>query len=388
MDPDNRAGAATVIARFVPLSVGVEEVAKARSNCLVISHRRHISTELILVHMLMKAAEQLRTAGVSVNMLKRAPKDFDALIEIEVDGLTHRFAVEEKRRAPYPSEIGSFLARHTKVTHHGAPLLIAPFISEGVGRALIDNGWSWADEVGNFDLRAKGLRLRQRVTGSSPPPTQRSLPQGPGALAIIRFLISQSDEWTAFGPTELANIASVSQPRASQVLAQLRRPGLVERGRDGWRPMDREALLDAFLNEYRGPGGTDLYFYSLDAAPKAALAVVNALTSVHSRVAVSADVGPDLIAPWRSPSLAIVYVEHPVDPARLELVPAQGRSDANVILRVPEDTSVFPFPPLEAELAGAPMPLADATQMIWDLHDLGGDDRVEAAGELKKWLLK
>jgi hypothetical protein len=26
--------------------------------------------------------------------------------------------------------------------------------------------------------------------------------------------------------------------------------------------------------------------------------------------------------------------------------------------------------------------------MLWDLHDLGGDDRLEAAGRLRQWFLR
>lgn len=33
------------------------------------------------------------------------------------------------------------------------------------------------------------------------------------------------------------------------------------------------------------------------------------------------------------------------------------------------------------------MALADTTQMIWDLKDLGGSDREEAADKLGQWLL-
>ncbi|MEA2589629.1 MAG: hypothetical protein QOH66_2556, partial [Actinomycetota bacterium] len=40
-----------------------------------------------------------------------------------------------------------------------------------------------------------------------------------------------------------------------------------------------------------------------------------------------------------------------------------------------------------ATAGGIDVPLADPTQMIWDLHDLGGADRVEAAGVLREWLL-
>ncbi len=53
----------------------------------------------------------------------------------------------------------------------------------------------------------------------------------------------------------------------------------------------------------------------------------------------------------------------------------------------PVDQSVFPVKELTAELKGARIPLADPVQMIWDLHDLGGADRAEAAGKLRQWLL-
>ena len=69
------------------------------------------------------------------------------------------------------------------------------------------------------------------------------------------------------------------------------------------------------------------------------------------------------------------------------MVRAQGRSDANVIVRQPADTSVFPVPDLVVDVDGVEVSLADPTQMIWDLHDLGGHDRLEAAGVMREWLL-
>jgi hypothetical protein len=70
------------------------------------------------------------------------------------------------------------------------------------------------------------------------------------------------------------------------------------------------------------------------------------------------------------------------------MVQAQGQHDANIIVRLPKDRSVFPDPALISELAGTKMPLADPTQMIWDLQQLGGADRLEAADHLREWLLK
>jgi hypothetical protein len=267
----------------------------------------------------MTILDHLRRADVQATV-GDAPDGVDGLIELKADGLKQVFAVEQRRRAPYPSEIRDLGSRLIDISDHGAPLLIAPYISENVGRLLTDYGWSWADSVGNFGIRSRGLRLFQRIV-SSPPTPPRHLPQGKGALGIVRFLIRMSDEAGGLGPTELSKIASVSQPRASQVLSQLERLGFVEKARDGYRA-DREALLDAFVTEYRGPGGTELFLYSLDPPTNAALQVVEALPTDRTRVAVSADVGPDLIASWRSPTVAVIYCEHPVDMDEIDMVGA------------------------------------------------------------------
>ena len=105
-------------------------------------------------------------------------------------------------------------------------------------------------------------------------------------------------------------------------------------------------------------------------------------------MAASADVGPDLILAWRRPSLVILYAKHAIDPSGLGLTQARGRHDANVIMRTPQDRSVFATPALVAQVQGHDVPLADPLQQIWDLQDLGGADRIEAAGRLRQWLLE
>jgi hypothetical protein len=332
----------------------------------------------------MNALDHLRHAAIDATLVN-GPDGVDSLVELKADGLDRVFAVERRRRAPYPSEIRGLASRLIDLSEHGAPFLVAPYVPESTGRLLNDHGWSWADEVGNFGIRSRGLRLFQRISNSPPRPS-RHLPQGKGALAIVRFLIRMSDELGGLGPTELSKIARVSQPRASQVLSQLQMLSLVEKEADGYRA-DQEALLDAFLNQYRGPGGTELFFYSLDPPTAAALRVVHGFRSHASRVAISADVGSDLLAPWRSPTIAIIYFEHPVDTRDIDIVAAHSQDDANVILRFPDDTSVFRYPSHDATVSGDRLPLADETQMLWDLHNLGGDDRLEAADLLRQSLL-
>lgn len=149
---------------------------------------------------------------------------------------------------------------------------------------------------------------------------------------------------------------------------------------------DREALLDRFLSEYRGPGGSERYLYSLD-PPNEVAALAAKQVAEERSLAVSADVGPDLLLAWRRPSVVILYARQVLDLDRLRLVDAEGRPDANVIIRTPDDVSMFPAHPLIADVSGVGVPLADPTQQIWDLQNLGGADRLEAAGRLREWLL-
>lgn len=334
----------------------------------------------------------LRNAGVAVATHEGTSGPgavrWDAILAVAAGDVTARFAVEARGRAPYPNELPRLEdSRQEALGQDAQPLLVAPFVSEPLGTALTAAGWSWADGQGNFDLRAPGLTLRQRRTASAPKPRRTALPQGSGSLAVLRALIrSAPSEDDELSTTALAVQAKVSQPRASQVLARLRDLGLIERSRQGrWAPR-REALLDRFLADYRGPGGSQRYVYSLDAPTDVAVRAARA-ESGRGTLAVSADVGPDLLAAWRRPSVVILYTDHAIDEEPLGLVEAQGLGDANVVVREPADRSVFRDPPLLVRMGDVDVRLADESQLIWDLQDLGGADRLEAAGKLREWLL-
>jgi len=338
----------------------------------------------------MEAVRWLRESGLEVedhSATDGVDAGVDAILDVAADGPSTRFAVQVKRRAPYPHEVERLERSRHELAGRGRPLIVAPFISEPLGSILTRVDWSWADEQGNFDLRAPGLLLRQRRTASAPAPRRRSLPRGSGSFAVIRALVAFGDgEDEEPGATALAAQAGVSQPRVSQVLRHLHDLKLVERSGHGrWKPQ-REALLDRFLAEYPGPGGSEQYCYSLDPPVEVAVRAGQVSTS-RGPIAASADVGPDLIVAWRRPSLVILYTKHLIDPSGLGLIDAQGRHDANVIVRMPDDQSVFPVPALVAQVGGSDVPLADPLQQIWDLQDLGGADRLEAAGRLRQWLL-
>jgi hypothetical protein len=345
---------------------------------------------LIIVIVLMEAVRWLRESGLTVEDYSAADEadvGVDAILDVAADDRSTRFAVQVKRRPPYPHEVEQFNRAWQLLARQGRPLMVVPFVSEPLGSILTRAGWSWADDQGNFDLRAPGILLRQRRTATAPVPRRGSLPRGSGSFAVIRALVTFSEgEDEEPGATALAAQARVSQPRVSQVLRQLQDLKLVERtGHGRWQP-HREALVDRFLAEYPGPGGSEQYYYSLDSPVEVAVRV-GQLSGPSHPIVVSADVGPDLIEPWRRPSLVILYVKHVTNPSSLMLTNAQGRHDANVIVRMPDDQSVFPARALVAQVRGNDIPLADPLQQIWDLQNLGGADRLEAAGRLRQWLL-
>jgi hypothetical protein len=147
---------------------------------------------------------------------------------------------------------------------------------------------------------------------------------------------------------------------------------------------NRNKLVDRFLAEYPGPGGSESYFYSLDPPVETAVRATGG-DGLDQPIVASADVGPDLIAPWRQPSLVILYVRRVIDPSTLGLVSSQGPHDANVIVRMPADQSVFPSPPLVAHVRGRDVLLADPLQQIWDLEALGGSGTpAEAAAVVRR----
>lgn len=313
---------------------------------------------------------------------KKPPRGFDHVIDISVDGHRARYAVEYKARAPFPSELRDFLARRPP-PREMFPLLVAPHVSRSLGEQLRSAGWSWLDEEGNVAISGPGIRLVRQVTTRRKATRRPSrFPQGPAALRVIRFLISHGG--APLHATRLATVADVSQPRASQILTTLRALELVDRRPSGWEAR-REVLLDAFLESYRGPGGHENYYFSLESP----MYVAQWLTQVNRHgLYVSADVGPDVISPWRRPTHLVAYAKRPVKvPANRLIVPAKGAIDANVFLRIPDDASVFCPMKHEATVEGSVLRLAEHTQMLWDLAWLGGEDRDEAAIHLRKWLL-
>lgn len=206
---------------------------------------------------------------------------------------------------------------------------------------------------------------------------------GAGTAAVVRVLIAADDPLTG---VSIASTVGVTQPRASQVLTQLAALDAVTATSDGYVG-DPANLLDLYRRRTRPHlAEPESYWYSTRPPTEQATRMLDLARTSGTHIAFSADLAPDLIAPWRHPTTAIAYVDGMVAPAEAGFVPAEGRADASVILRRTDDDRLLSSaPPWANEAEG--VPLADPCQQWWDLLDLGGEDRVEAADRLRSAIL-
>jgi hypothetical protein len=207
---------------------------------------------------------------------------------------------------------------------------------------------------------------------------------GAGTAAIARLLIAAEAPLTGVA---IANAVGVSQPRASQVLKQLAEHQGVRPNDDGYIGHPAK-LLDLYGRRAR-PSlvQPEAYWYSTRPMTDQARRIIRQARVSNTRIAFSADLGPDLLVPWRHPTLTVVYADGMLTLDDAGLVPAEGRADASVIVRWTNDSTLLvpatPWPSVIDDV-----PLADPVQQWWDLLDLGGEDRREAADRLRTAIIE
>lgn len=207
---------------------------------------------------------------------------------------------------------------------------------------------------------------------------------GAGTAAIARLLIAADRPLTGVA---IAGAVGVSQPRASQVLKQFGGWGAVRATEDGY-VADVEALLGLYEQRSRPTlVEPESHWYSTRPMLEQTETLVRRALQENATIAFSADLGPDLLVPWRHPTLTVVYTD--IQPAVIaaDLVPAEGRADASIIGRWTSDASLLASTPPWPSAADG-VPLTDPVQQWRDLLDLGGTDRREAADRLRVAILE
>jgi hypothetical protein len=206
---------------------------------------------------------------------------------------------------------------------------------------------------------------------------------GAGTAAVVRLLIATDDPLTG---VSIASTVGVTQPRASQILKQLAYHEGVTATPDGYVG-ERTRLLDLYAVRARPHlVEPEAYWYSTRPLTEQARRVLALARDHDATVALSADLAPDLIAPWRHPTLTIAYLDARLPIEDAGLVPAEGRADASLITRWTDDHGLLsPAEPWLGEVEG--LRVVDPCQQWWDLLDLGGEDRAEAADRLRTAIL-
>ena len=202
---------------------------------------------------------------------------------------------------------------------------------------------------------------------------------GAGTAAVVRLMVASDLPMTGVA---IAAAAGVTQPRASQILKQLAELDAVSATPDGYVG-DPAKLLDLYRARTRPHlVEPESYWYSTRPLAEQASRVQTLAAERGTAIAFSADLAPDLLAPWRHPTVMIAYTADRLPAADAGFVPAEGRADASLILRWTDDHRLLsPAPPWVDEVDG--YPITDPCQQWWDLLDLGGEDRAEAADRLR-----
>ncbi|MDR2348128.1 MAG: hypothetical protein LBD90_05870 [Bifidobacteriaceae bacterium] len=180
-------------------------------------------------------------------------------------------------------------------------LLIAPDATSAAISAALAKGWNVAADSGKYAVKVG----RDTFLSQPPAPPQRKRHPGPASWALLTVARRLLGAWPQAG-AELALRAGISQSRASRVLAKLVGAGIVQRGPDGYRPVEWRQLLDWWLANYPGPGGVVSYWASTKTIGRQ---TQDALGLLAGKVAVSGDPAADILSPWRIPTLATVYAE-------------------------------------------------------------------------------
>lgn len=204
---------------------------------------------------------------------------------------------------------------------------------------------------------------------------------GAGTAAVIRSLIRLRRPVSG---KELALHNNLSQPRAVQVLQILDRHGAIERTDKGVIG-HTERLFELYLTHTMPTVQSESYWYAPSGVMTQALAI--SATTRGKTVGFSADVACDLLAPWRNPTIGILYSDAHIEIDSSTFVTATGTSDASIVVRVVRDVTLYPRTSSPPEWSWTPevqgIPIIDPIQQWHDLLTLGGEDRVEAADILK-----
>ncbi len=129
-------------------------------------------------------------------------------------------------------------------------ILLAPYVSPGIGRYLAEHGGNFLDEVGNCHLVLDD-RYVAAVEGRRAPPRPASgLGFRVAGYRVIFALLAQPGLLRGT-VREIAGVAGVGKTTAAMTLQRLRRELVIAPDRRGHRMLQRSELMDRWLIAYQ-----------------------------------------------------------------------------------------------------------------------------------------
>ncbi len=267
--------------------------------------------------------------------------NYALIIEIKANG-SPRFA----RSAVYQLE--SFMAHlhqsdRQDVTRQFIPMLVSSYLSPESRSICTDHNVAYLDLVGNAHLDFDNVYI-ERSVADRPRSETRALRSifTPKAAAILRVLLRDPDR--AWRITDLAEAANASLGHVSNVRKALLAREWIEKQHDGVVLVQPEALLKTWRENYRQPAGHRISGYTHLHGEQLGKRLSGKLNPhpQRPRAIYSSNSAAQWLAPFARGGTHSFYGDEPGARMLKETLKlTHAAKGANVILRIPNDESLF-----------------------------------------------
>ena len=223
------------------------------------------------------------------------------------------------------------------------PMLVSPYLSPESRSICADHDVAYLDLVGNARLAFDNVYI-DRAVADRPKSETRALRSifTPRAAAILRVLLR--DPGRAWRVTDLAKAANASLGHVSNVRKALLEREWSEKRDNGIVVVRPDALLRTWRENYRQPAGHDISGYTLLHGEQLGRRLSGNLNPEpqHPRAIYSSTSAAQWFAPFARSGTHSFYADERgarMLKETLKLTPAA--MGANVILRIPNDESLF-----------------------------------------------
>jgi hypothetical protein len=262
----------------------------------------------------------------------------DGIITVKSPDGTAADVIVEYRTRLDPADVGAALSRLSRWPQ-AQPMVMAPFLSQGVRRVLRERGACWADAAGNFRVVLDRPVLLIEIEGAAKNPFGRGdVPlkslKGPGAAAAVRALC---DYRPPYSLRQLGLQTGLASAGLFRVVDLLLRESLVEKAsrRGPIVAVDWAGVLTRWCEDY-SLIGSNRVLSALE--PRGTGALLNKLRRMEEEYALTASAVAARVAPVAPSRLIVIFTETPESMASdLGVTPTE--SGANVLL-------VEPFSPV------------------------------------------